>query len=879
MFLENDWYRYTPKQLEYKYGTDLERGLSEKACREIRRRAGRNTVFDTESSITRKTKMNVIPSALSALLLVMLVIDGAVYKTASDAFAVVLVALGFLMMLLAFRFSVGVIKDIEGYSVPTVTVIREGKRVRVRASAIVPGDIVFISEGDVIPCDGRLIASDGLCLLEKRISGGDGKKDADFIWHKPGLNESERKNSVFARSVVRSGRGLFIACNTGASTLVMRRKTVYKQREDSIGMLGCLKRLSTLMTVISFVLLLLLTVSFVVASSGEGAFGSFLTVLAVTGTAMTEAFSAIVYIAVGAGVYFRHSKNGAEDAPVIKNVSKIEDTAAVTVLAVPKHSGICENELTVDAFYAQNRSYPSDLKHKDRVKRILAIAKASFGDERADVQERDAIEKCARYFSLDSEVESYVPVEHISSEADILFETSLALCGPDYVICVSGGARQLLARCTSYYQNGNRYKLSEQERRDIIKVAEAYEREANRTLAVASKISKYNNLSMLEYASSELCFEGLISMREPYAVEMADTVADLKRMRIRPVMFTSDHSDQSVHLSKKLGIISDGEQAITSAELARNDTKITLYKFKTYGLFRALTNYQKKSAVTALTKLGENVAFLGRELDDIALQSDKTVSFAICDTGSQGGGSEALKAAADVVIAPADRLGNGGLISAHEAILDARMICANVQKAVSYITASAVCRILYLVLSSVLSLPDLTNVQFIMAGCIIDTAMVFSLLLSKNRREVRGAYNGTFSKMKDILGTVVKGAFKGVFGAVCIAVSALIASGFSDSSGTAVFSALAASSVMLALSEAKGRARLGKGLGISLMIPIFSLLLVEYFALSAIFTKLFDVWLTGSMARIPWEAFISAALTSVLVFIPDVWGRISRKRK
>lgn len=878
--MQNDWYRYTKNQLEYKFDTDLDNGLSREKYRESQKKWGRNTVFDKSEKNVRRAGEFIVPSALTVLLLLLLIIDGAV-SGKWDLFSVIMPCLALLFVFLAFSFAKSVIRDKESYSVPDATVLRGGKAVRVSAASLVPGDIVAISEGDVVPCDGRLIYCDGLRVLEKRISGGDGDKDADFVFLKPGLECSKQKNMAFAKSVVASGKGVMIACDTGKTTLVMRRRSVQVEKKDDLFTLGIMKKASTMFTVALTVILLAMTLISVIVGGTSGLFDRFILCLAACGCGLTELLAAICYIALGAGIYSdeRHPKDQ-NRAAVIKNISKIEKIANLSVIAVPKHYGFCEYGLVVEKFFVQNRSYPADKEHKERFERLLNIARASYGVEKVAVQEREAVFACAERLGVTGE--EYIQTEHIPMGGDRLFETSLTMHKGEYFICLSGGARQLLARCASYYQNGNRYPITDQMRQDILREAENYEKDAYRTLAVAGKASRYNNLSKREYSSSELCFEGLIAMGEHCTPDGRETVDALKKMKIRTVMFAEDMSDQNLYLAEKLGITGDGVGDISSAELSQNNLNITKLKMGSYGLFRGFEINHKKFVVNSLTALGERVGVIGAELSDVALTGDEGVSFAVCPAlalegknspEKDHGGSEALKIVSDVVIPPADTRGGGGIASAYRAVLNSRMILANIRKILSYISASLTCRVILAGAALLLNRELITVPQLVLSGTLIDLLMIFSLALTGNEREVRGGYTAVMKGRRDYISCMLKGVFKGLVLAAGVLLPVLIASLLGrEVSSAECFVALGFVQMLTALSEAFGRTAAKKGVRISLMLPISLLLFIEYVLLSYMFPGFYSSYLTGSMTGFPVAAAVTVLLTAVcfavLRFLP-----------
>ena len=346
---EADWYRFDIDTLCRKLGTDKENGLSDRAVKEKRAEQGKNDIFpsaEEEKDNAPKTAFSV----LSVLLIICFVLAGFLLNNRTSAAAVALTVAGYLGVLVMFFISKRNVSRLSLYSVPNVRVIRGGKMYRVSQIGIVQGDLIYLCEGDLVPCDGRLVSSNGLKVLEKNISGGDGVKDAEFVERLNGLDTSMQKNMVFARSAVASGSCFMIACDTGSHSLPVRRGIKAKAAGSAaLDVFTKVSKLSRIYAVSCSVVLFAVTaLSYMRVGEGE-IFNTFLLLLSVAASSYCELLCAFAYVAVAHGISpAKEKKDAYNTGIIIKNLSAVKRLRELSCLMVPKSAGICERRIVAE---------------------------------------------------------------------------------------------------------------------------------------------------------------------------------------------------------------------------------------------------------------------------------------------------------------------------------------------------------------------------------------------------------------------------------------------------------------------------------------------------------------------------------------------------
>lgn len=886
---ETDWYRFDIDTLCRKLGTDKENGLSEEAVRAKRAVQGKNDIFpaaEEEKDNAPKTAFSV----LSVLLIICLVLAGFLLGDKSAPAGVILTVAGYIGVLIMFFSARRNTRSLSQYSIPDAHVIRGGKTYRVSQTGIVQGDLIYLCEGDLVPCDGRLVSSNGLKVLEKNISGGDGAKDAEFYEKLNGLDTSMQKNMVFARSAVASGSCCMIACDTGYRTLPVRRGIKAKAAGSPVlDVFTTVSKLSRIYAVTCSVVLFVFTaLSYMRGGEGE-IFSTFLLLLSVAASSYCELLCAFAYAAVSYGILPKTEKKSTYNTGiVIKNLSAVKRLRELTCLMVPKSGGICERKLAAEKIFTNDRELDITKENADKLRRTVYIALSTFGgrenhakSQTAPTQELDAVTELAASLGIgiaDAE-QSMIPLEYSAGDGEHMFDAALVAYKERYMICVRGSAAQVVNRCSRRISNGTPVPLSRDGVSDLLIKAEEYESRAYRVLAVATKPSRYNNLQRTSYAEDDLCFEGFIIMREPFAENGAETVAALEKIGVKTVMFCDDMTAQSVNLAKNLGICRDEGQMLSAPEFVSSNINIIDLKMMSYRLFRGLGSRQKRYVADSYLAAGEHIGVIGQHLYDISLMNGTdTVGFAanltLSSKKSKDGteiktalysneGSEALKRAADVIIRPVDRFGSGGINAAYEAILTARKVCNNIRNILCYIIASNTARLLIALISVFTGLNGLSPLQMIFSGIVVDLLAVICMCCADNRKLSVDAdllKEAAGKRFRTILMSVAAGV---ICGALALGGSfAAAASNHDAASASAVcFTSL----ILLQLCGCMElmRGRFGFFDGLTNIYIISAIIVAEYLALSAVFSTFFNTYLTGSI----YTSGIVLSIVPAVVFV------------
>ena len=898
---DTDWYRFDLDVLCRKLGTDAEKGLTDEAVKAKIVLHGKNDIFPADQNEKDNAPKTAF-SVLSVLLIISLILAGFLLGDKTSVFGVVLTAAGYATVLVMFLFAKRLAANMAEYSIPEIRVIRNGKTYRINQKGLVQGDLIYLSEGDLVPCDGRIVSSYSLKVLEKNISGGDGVKDADFENKLNGLDTAEQRSMVFARSAVSSGSCFVIVCDTGSHTLAVRRGIKAKATGNStLEIFNTVTKISRVYSIICSVVVFAITALSYIKGGEEEIFSTFLLMLSVAASSYCELICAIAYIAVSYGISPIHEKDSVYNTGIIiKNLSAVNRLRNLNCLMVPKTAGICEKHIEAEKVFTNDRELDITEENADKLRRTVYIALSTFGgrENHAKKQtsltaEQDAVTELADKlgYTIDDVEKTMIPLDYLASDGEQLFDTALVIHREQYMICLRGSVTQVVNRCSRRISNGTPVPLSADGVNDLLKRAKAYESIAYRVIAIATKPSKYNNLDRAN-TQDDLCFEGFIVMREPFSPACSEAVSNLEKLGVKTVMFCDDMTAQSIHLAKHIGICRDEGQMLSAPEFVSSNINIIDLKMMSYRLFRGMSNRQKRYIADSYLAAGEHVGVIGQHLFDVSLMNGTdTVGFAAnltlsrkksksgaeIKTGTYSSdGSEALKRAADVVISPADRNGRGGINAAYDAILTARKVCNNIRNILFYIIASNSARLLIALISTFFNVSGMNVPQMIFSGIAVDLLAVVCMCNGNNKKMAQREdllKKASENRLKTVIMSVVSGLLCGAL--------AIGGSLFASAVGKDASSASAVCFTSMILLQLFGCLELMRGKygffdGLNNVYIICSLILLEYLLLSAFFPEFFAAYLTGT-------AYISGIaiclVPAALFFIVCAVIRFIQKRK
>lgn len=769
------WYDKSAFQTASILGTDLNVGLNRDEVRKRRRLDGVNEIYPTQKKNFRTYISHLLTDYNSVLMLITLLI-AAIFEETDNLYVMLVVLFTYyLVAMFAYIKSQDVLDEMGRGALPNAKVLREGRMLMVKQRQLVRGDIIYLSAGDIVPCDARLCESDELDVLEVNVTGVSRavRKSARFEDYHD-IAPSEQKNMLFASSIITKGNCKAICCEIGEETLVFKmKKNQTMVSHDKLKIFEKIADFCRKWTLFMTVGILLLTVfSIWFGQAQNGIFGSFMTGVSLAVSSMSEFYSAFGYIVLACGIFGAlNRKKEVNRGALIKNSAKLDDIKNLTCLIVPKEEAFNIRGMALEKVYANGDIYSiSDRGYKKNASRVLRYALISTGKygagkltlnnvmgENIYSAEEEAIIKGTEYLSeynIGLEMK-YPLIDHVNRASGAAFDTSLVRYENSYFISIRGDYSSVLPLCRHYTEDSRVYTMTDEKLNSFYIEAEKLARQSYKVIAVASKDVVVNNLRRASNSYSDLTLEGFLAIKEAVLPEAAKNILRATNAGIKIIMLCKDESENNKVVAESLGIASSEENIINARELSAMKEGLFRADIDKYRVYECLTLNQKRLLVRFLQEKGEKVGYLCSELDEIILMKEADVGFSqsvtISDRAGGSGvdlsrhnipiyaknanannrGCEALKFVSDVVVSEPDSSGTGGFNAIMDALLCSKSIYYNLHRMLKYMIISQISRLLIVFASIFLGFTALIPSQILFLGLIVDFAAIVIIAFQK----------------------------------------------------------------------------------------------------------------------------------------------------
>ncbi len=900
------WYNQTVEQAEKRFDTDRGRGLTRAAYAKSRREHGKNNVYTKQNG---EFKL-LIPTDYAALLLVVALIAASVFDVPLATSAILfMLVINYAAAIFTYFKAQKVLDGMVEYSLPTAKVIRDGKLMLVDMRALVPGDVVCLGAGDVVPADCRLTSSDGLYVNESPLTGARSSvfKDADFTHFTETLSIDNQKNMAFATTIVTAGTARAIVVATGDRTAArMLDKVKPLATHENLKILRTLKKYCSVWSLSMLALVFLITLINLFVPNGSGVFGAFLTGISLAVAAMSELYVTFGYIIVGCGVFgAMKRRRDVNIGAIIKNAEKIADLKELTTLIVPKDGVITSSHSVVDKIYTSRTLYSAtDVDRVERIRSAVLAGVISTGiygagltslseSSRKITPEEEAIIDVAQSLGLyNSNIDRSHPIiEHMPSGGASRFETTLTVDSDTrYLAVCRGDAEAILNACEYYVENGRIFKMTTEDRLEFLSVATSLTKSSYRVVAMGTGVTGYNNLQRIGSIQSDLTFEGFLAIREPLGTGIAQTISRLKSAGIRVIMTTDNYAENDRYIAMSVGIIENESEILSGAQADMMHENLLRTNVPLYGMYVGVSKPQLAKIVKMMQDDGERVGLLTGGISGALLLKNSDVGFTQSVTISPkakrsgidirshqtpaysrivGRGSfesEALKLISDVVISDADDQGTGGFSAMVSALEYSRTIYKNVLRMVRYLTLSQLARVFITLGSLVVGVTALTPVQIIFSGLIIDLAAILASAFARPSHNVLAVKDTAEQSLERPLMMNVRIALFALVQALLMLTVYPALNGLGFAIGAAEFSSAAfitftACQLINFASLASEKSIFRPGIRVSASYTLFGAGIVAFIALAMLIPSLGSVF---GIVPLSLPAIIASAVVSLL---------------
>ncbi len=591
--------------------------------------------------------------------------------------------------------------------------VRSGKVVKLDAETLVVGDVVELEEGDRIPADCRVLASENFRCDESMLTGeSKPAKKYDCAVTRTAL--SARANTAHFGTFCVGGRARCLVTACGMDTEMGKiARLLHKSKPAPAPLDKTIARLGKVITVTVILIALALFIASLLA--GRMSFlESVMSAVAVAVAAIPEGMGAVVTVILALGV-----QRMASSRAVMRRLGAVESLGGCSVICSDKTGTLTENKMTVEAIctdffspLSAEESYSGTMPQRELVRcmRICHTVKGSAGAYVGDPTEIALVEYADRVGDgTKAEIAGGTP---FSSERKMMSVYARTEAGTR--LYVKGGADVLLSRCTRILTPTGERAMTAADREDIRARVTRFSGNAMRVLGFARGET---------LREEELTFLGIAAMLDPPKRGVKEAVAALRRAGVRTVMITGDSPETAFAIAKRLGIARDRGEVVTGEELDEMGEEEFSRRAERYAVYARVSPGHKQQIVRALQAAGEVVAMTGDGVNDAPALKSADVGVAM------GSGTDVTKNAADVVLT------DDNFATMVRAVEEGRNVFFNIKKTVSFFLSTNFAEVLSVFLVSLFlwQADFLTSTQLLWVNLITDSLPVVALGVERTR--------------------------------------------------------------------------------------------------------------------------------------------------
>ncbi len=647
---------------------------------------------------------------------------------------------------------------------PDANVIRGGSRQTVRATQIVPGDVILLEAGNYIPADVRLLETMNLRVEEAALTGESVpvQKDANLQLDEE-TSLGDQKNMGFMGTVVSYGRGKALVVNTGMQTQIGQIAKMLQSVEQESTPLQ--QRLNQLGKTLGWAAMIICAAVFGVGwLQGNNPLDMFIIAVSLAIAAVPEGLPAVVTISLALGMRQMVKRHA-----LIRRLASVETLGSATVICSDKTGTLTQNQMMVTRIWADGHffsvsgrgydpvgdfsladqpvnlmDYPaaraalwisalnndavleeisngetSQTDYRmvgDPTEGALAVAAAKAGLWLPAIQRAYPRVAEIPFDSIRKRMVTIHTQENVPNEVKELVHLDL---GRDTLIAIKGAPDMVLDLCNEYLTaDGLVRPLTSELRTQILQANDRMAQDALRVLGMAYRSSReLPATDDPQNVEHNAIFAGLTGMIDPPRPEVPPAIAVARQAGIRTILITGDYANTAKAIASEVGLLQRGHTVITGAQLNELSDEELREKVAEVDVFARVSPEHKLRIVDALQKRGEVVAMTGDGVNDAPSIKKADIGVAMGITGT-----DVAKESADMVLT------DDNYASIVSAVEEGRVIYSNIRKFVYYLLSCNLAEIAIIFFSTLLYRSSaLAAIQLLWLNLVTDGAPALAL--------------------------------------------------------------------------------------------------------------------------------------------------------
>ncbi len=593
------------------------------------------------------------------------------------------------------------IASLKKMSTPEATVKRDGVKKEIDRRGIVPGDIIYLEQGDIVPADARLIESDSLDTDESMLTGESNNISKSTEPVEEDVTVADKKNMVFMNTHIVKGRGVAVATDTGMNTEVgsiaeelqgiEEDETPFQREVDEMG-----KKIGYLVVgIVVFVSIVQFSLT------GAGWLSVLLLATGLFVAAIPESLPAIVTFTLALGSRKLLKKNA-----LVRRLPVVETLGSVNYIVTDKTGTLTEGTMTVERLYFQGEEFEVTGKGTDTVGKFLKDGHMT------DKKYLEPLLECGVYCNNSEPIEDSSDGDFRGQPTEIALLVSgmkadieqdkeriktipftstrkrMTTVMSDSKAYMKGAPEIVVPRCDRVLLNGEVKELTEQRREEIIEETHRLARSAFRVLAFARKDVSDPDAEDDDIENG-MVFLGLQGMMDPPRTEVNGAIKDCRTAGIGVVMATGDNMETARAIGQELGFAS--EEVVEGRELENMDQIDLEKKVEDVEIFARVSPEHKVRILEALQNKGYSVAMTGDGVNDAPALKDSDVGISMGQRGT-----DVAKNSSDMVLL------DDNFVTIRDAVAEGRAIFDNIRKVTNQLLSTNSAEVMFVFLGTLI---------------------------------------------------------------------------------------------------------------------------------------------------------------------------------
>ncbi len=758
------WHTKTTQEVLEAFQTTVE-GLSDAEAEKRLQQYGKNALHQS----AKRTVLQMIKTQITDPMVLILIgasVFSAVLKEWTEAIVIMaIVILNAVIGIVQEKKAESSLEALRSMSTPNARVLRQGEESIVPAEELVPGDIVYLEDGTMVPADMRLIESANLKVQEASLTGESvpSEKDADDVLTQDCVL-GDRTNMVYTSSIVTYGNGMGVVTATGMDTEVGNIAGMLEQESDfDTPLKRKLNAVGKVLTVAGIIICVLILA--IGAFYHRPLVPQFLIAISLAISIIPEGLPATATIVMALGVQRMAKRNA-----LVRKLPAVETLGSATVICSDKTGTLTLNKMTV-THIAVNGDFERGIvtpiedgakKHPHVYKELVYAAalcnNASIDPDREGEIIGDPTEGALIYMAQAFGINH----EELEDKYPRLFEqpfdsqrkrmSTVHEIEGNYISYTKGAVDEMIPLCTKILTAEGIRDLTEKDKQNIQNLCLEMSSKALRVLGFAYKkiqeIPEQDDTN-IEY---DMTFLGAVGMIDPPRKEVAQSVSVCRQAGIRTIMITGDHKVTATAIAKELTIWQEGDRVVSGDELKSMTEQELDEAVKTTTVFARVSPADKLSIIQSLKRTGEVAAMTGDGVNDSPALKAADIGVAMGITGT-----DVAKEASDMILL------DDSFTTIAYAIKEGRRVYRNIQKVIQFLLAGNIAEITTLLIATIFNWDaPLLAVHILWVNLATATLPALALGVdpaSKNIMKHQPVKSGTLFEKNLIQRVVVQGIF------------------------------------------------------------------------------------------------------------------------